>query len=185
MGFGELGAQGIEGGRALAKSLDERVFDDVEWRRSDAERLHQALAYLTKKKSAAGTLHAHGITADADTLAAWRSKTRTPDAEQQQRLQQAFRDLRRRNIAPYLTGVLNADGGTQIEIHPVDQETVEAAHRRNLRVRYKNVWRWDAVIASWARQDSLEMEHLWQDLMSEMESDHRSYYYVQHIGILG
>jgi hypothetical protein len=29
------------------------------------------------------------------------------------------------------------------------------------------------------------MEHLWQDLMSEMESDHRSYYYVRHIGICG
>ncbi|CAL9326199.1 hypothetical protein SUDANB135_07015 (plasmid) [Streptomyces sp. SudanB135_2055] len=29
------------------------------------------------------------------------------------------------------------------------------------------------------------MEHLWQDLMSDMDSDHRSYHYVRHIGILG
>ncbi|MDO0917831.1 hypothetical protein QQM39_45730 [Streptomyces sp. DT2A-34] len=185
MGFGELGAKGIEGGRALAESLDSRVFDDVEWRRSDEELLHQALGYLVKKKSAAAALHAHGIAADADTLAAWWSKTRTPDPEQQQLLQQAFRDLRRRNIAPYLTRLFNADGGTRIEIHPVNQEAVEARHRRDLRVRWKNIWRWNPIIAAWARQDSLEMEHLWQDLMSEMESDHRSYYYVQHIGIIG
>jgi hypothetical protein len=185
MGFGELGAQGIEGGRALAQSLDERVFDDVEWRRSDEERLDQALAYLTKKKSAAAALHARGITADAHLLAAWRSKTRTPDAEQQQLVQQAFRDLRRRNIAPYLTRLFNADGGTQIEIHPVNQKAVDARHRRNLRIRRKNIWRWNPVIAAWARQDSLEMEHLWQDLMSEMDSGHRSYHYVRHIGILG
>lgn len=185
MGHGELGAQGVEGGRALAESLDRRVFDDVEWRRSDEELLHQALDYLVKKKSAADALHAHGITADAGTLDAWRSKIPTPDPEEQQRLGQAFRDLRRRNIAPHLTRVLNANGGTRIEIHPVNQEAVEARHRRDLRVRWKNIWRWNTIIDTWARQDSLEMEHLWQDLMSEMESDHRSYYYVQHIGILG
>ncbi|NEB04248.1 hypothetical protein [Streptomyces sp. SID13726] len=185
MGFGELGAQGIEGGRALAESLDRRVFDDVAWRRGDEELLDQALAYLVKKKSAAAALHAHGITADAHLLAAWRSKTRTPDAEQRRLLQLAFRDLRRRNIAPYLTRLFNADGGTRIEIHPVDQEAVDARHRRDLRVRRKNIWRWNRVIAAWARQDSLEMEHLWQDLMSDMDSDHRSYHYVRHIGILG
>ncbi|CDR18141.1 hypothetical protein [Streptomyces iranensis] len=185
MGHGELGAQGVEGGRALAESLDRRVFDDVAWRRSDEELLQQALGYLVKKKSAADALHAHGITADVDTVAAWRAKVRTPGPEEQQRLQQVFKDLRRRNIAPYLTRVLNADGGTRIEIHPVDQESVEARHRRDLRVRWKNIWRWNAIIAAWARQDSLEMEHLWQGLMSEMESDHRSYYFVRHIGILG
>jgi hypothetical protein len=185
MGSGELGAQGVEGGRALSASLDRRVFDDVPWRRSDKELLHQALDYLVKKKSATSALHAHGVTADVETLIVWRSKTYTPDLEQQQRLQQAFRELRRRNIAPYLTRVLNADGGTRIEIHPVDQQAVEARHRRDLRVRWKNIWRWNKIIAVWVREDSLEMEHLWQDLMSEMESDHRSYYYVRHIGILG
>ncbi|MFC9104597.1 hypothetical protein ACFT08_26950 [Streptomyces rochei] len=43
MGFGELGAQGIEGGRALAESLDRRVINDVDWTRNDEELLHQAL----------------------------------------------------------------------------------------------------------------------------------------------
>ncbi|MGY3206319.1 hypothetical protein [Streptomyces sp. TE5632] len=185
MGFGELGAQGIEGGRALAESLDRRVFGDVDWTRNDEKLLHQALNYLVTKKSAAVALRAHGVTADAHTLAAWRSKSLTPEPQEQQLLQQAFRELRRRNIAPYLTRLFNADGGTQIEVHPVNQEAVEARHRRYLRARRKNIWRWSPIIAAWARQDSLAMEHLWQDLMSDMDSDHRSYHYVRHIGIIG
>lgn len=185
MGFGKLGAQGLEGGRVLSASLDQRVFDDVAWVRSDEERLHQALAYLTTRKSAPAALAAHGVTADARTLTAWRSSTRTPSVRQQALLQTAFRSLRRHNVAPYLTRVLNADGGTRIEIHPADQQNVEARHRRELRVRRKNIRRWNPIIAAWARQDSLEMEHLWQDLMSELDSDHRSYHYVRHIGICG
>lgn len=186
MGFGELGAQGVEGGRALAESLDRRTFEeDVNWRRSEAERLQQAVRYLTRVKSGPAALHAYGITADADTLTALLSEGSAPVPGQQQSLERAFRALRRRNVAPSLTRVLDANGGTQIEIFPVYQEGVQPKHRRDLRVRRKNIWRWKPFVQAWAHQDSLKMQDLWLDLISDMDSDHRSYQYVRYIGICG
>ncbi|MEU9015710.1 transcriptional regulator [Streptomyces sp. NPDC048479] len=185
MGFGELGAKGLEGGRALAASLDRRTFDDVAWVRSDEEHLQQAVKYLAAKTGAAAALQAHDITADPAALTAWRKGHRTPSPEEKQRLIPAFRDLRRRNIAPYLTRVLNADSGTRIEIHPVDQEVVETRHRRYLRVRLKNIYRWNAIGQAWAQQDFLLLEELWRDVISDMDSDYRKYEYVRHIGICG
>jgi hypothetical protein len=185
MGFGELGAKGLEGGRALAKSLDVRIFDDVAWTRSDQERLKQAVKYLSTRKGAAAALQAHHITADPAALAQLLAPDHVPGLDMQQRVQRAFRDLRRRNIAPWLTRYLNADGGTRIEIHPVNQESVEARYQRPLRVRNKNIYRWNPIVEAWARQDSLEMEHQWQWEISDLDSDHRSYAYVKHIGIIG
>ncbi|WP_157874522.1 hypothetical protein [Streptomyces sp. AcH 505] len=190
MGFGQLGAEGIEGGRALAESLDRRTFEyDVSWRRSEEERLAQAVKYLMTKKSGPDTLRAYGITADTGTLTALLSAEQTPVPGQQQRLEQAFRALRRHNVAPHLTGVLDrkrgARRGTRIEIHPVYQEGVQPSHRRDLRVRHKNIWRWKPIVQAWAAQDSLVMEDLWQELISDMDSDYRSYQYVGHIGICG
>lgn len=184
MGFGHLGARGVEGGRALAAGLEQRVFDDRAWH-DDVRRLRQAVRYLNTRAGGAAAMKAHDVTADPATLTAWLSRTLTPGPDQQQRLERAFRDLRRRNVAPYLTRVLNAGGGSRIEIHPVDQGGVDARHQRELRVRWKNVWRWNTIIKAWAREDSLEMEYLWQDLVSDMDSDHRSYHYVHHIGIRG
>jgi hypothetical protein len=185
MGFGQLGAQGVEGGRALAISLDRRTFDDVEWRRSDEEHLQRAVKYLARKAGGAGAMQAHGITADPVSLTDWLSQAHTPSPDRQQRLQLAFRELRRHNIAPHLTRVLNADGGTRIEIHPVDQEYVETRYVRYLRARNKNIYRWNAIVQAWARQDSMALEDLWQGVISDMDSDYRKYEYVEHIGILG
>ncbi|WNO62398.1 hypothetical protein RPQ02_40260 [Streptomyces sp. AM2-3-1] len=185
MGFGELGAKGIEGGRALAASLDRRVFDDVAWTRSEQERLKQAVKYLSVKKGAAAALQAHHITADPAALTQWLSPDHAPSLDVQQGVQHAFRDLRRRNIAPWLTRYLNAGRGTRIEIQPVDQEHVEARHRRPLRVREKNIYRWDPIVQAWASQDSLEMEHLWEWAISALGSDYHSYLYVERIGIFG
>ncbi|MEH0407452.1 hypothetical protein ACFY7V_33575 [[Kitasatospora] papulosa] len=185
MGFGELGAKGLEGGRALAKTLDVRVFDDVEWTRSAQERLEQAVKYLSSRKGAAAALQARHITTDPSALTQWLSMDHVPDLDTQQRVQHAFRDLRRRNIAPWLTRYLNANGGTRIEIHPVDQEGVEARHRRPLRVRNKNIYRWGPIVQAWASQDFLEMEHRWEWEISDLDSDHRSYAYVSHIGLFG
>lgn len=184
MGFGELGANGIEGGQALAVSLDARVFD-AGWTRSEQELLEQAVQYLSVKKGAAAALQAHSITTDPAALTAWLPPGQAPGSDVQQRVQQAFRDLRRRNVAPWLTRHLNAGGGTRIEIHPVDQERVEARHRRPLRVRKKNIYRWNPIVQAWASQDFLQMEHQWQQEISDLDSDYRSYQYVHHIGILG
>ncbi|WP_046498441.1 hypothetical protein [Streptomyces odonnellii] len=185
MGFGELGAKGLEGGRALAKSLDRQVFDDVAWTRSDQESLEQAVKYLSAKKGAAAALQAHHITGDPSALTRCLSTDHMPDLDVQQRVQLAFRGLRRRNIAPWLTRHLNAGGGTRIEIHPVHQEGVEARHRRPLRVRKKNIYRWGPIVQAWAGQNFLELEYQWEWQISDLDSDYRSYAYVSHIGLLG
>jgi hypothetical protein len=186
MGFGQFGAEGIEGGRALARSLDERTFDyDVGWWRSEEERLRRAVRYLTRKTGGSAALHAHGVQEDAGTLAAWLEEPAVPDADQRQRLEKAFRDLRRRNITPSVIRQLNARGGTRIEITPVAQEGVQDRHRRQLRLRVKNIYRWDDIVRAWAQQDSLQMEHLWADIIGDLDSDYRKYEYVSYIGICG
>ena len=186
MGFGQFGAEGAEGGRALAWSLDERTFDhDVEWRRSQEECLQRAVTYLTRKTGGPAALHAHGIEKDRGTLTAWLDGSAAPDTDQRRRLEEAFRELRRRNIAPSVTRQLNAKGGTRIQITPVAQDAVHDRHRRQVSHRVKNIYRWDAIVRAWAQQDSLRLEHLWMHIIGDLDSDYRKYEYVSYIGICG
>jgi len=186
MGFGHFGAEGVEGGRALARSLDERTFDyDVEWRRSEKECLKRAVTYLTRKTGGPAALQAHGVGEDPRTLTAWSEGTAAPEPDQRRRLEEAFRELRRRNIAPSLIRQLNAKGGTRVEITPVEQDAVQDRRRRVARHRVKNIYRWDDIVRAWAQQDTLRMEHLWMDIIGDLDSDYRKYEYVSYIGICG
>lgn len=186
MPSGLRGAEGLEGGRALAASLDQRTFeDDVDWRRSEAECLVRNLRYLLRKTGGPAAMEEYGLTAAPEALAAWLEGASTPFPEQERQLESAFRSLRRRNIAPSLTRTLDAGGGTRIQIAPVDQVGVEARYRRDLRVRYKNIYRWGPIVRAWAAQDSMELDQLWEEVITDMGSDYRKYQCVESISVLG
>lgn len=185
MGFGQFGAEGVKGGRALARSLDERTFDhDVEWRRSEEECLQRAVTYLTRKTGGPAALQAHGIQEDLGTLIAWLDGPAAPNTDQRRWLEEAFRDLRRRNIAPSLIHQLNARGGTRIEFTGAAQDAVQDRHRREERLRKKNIYRWDDIVHAWARQDWLLLQELWLDVIGDMD-DYSRYESVTYIGICG
>ena len=182
MGFGRLGAQGVPGAVALTATLDEIAQVTHPYRTPPPERLRDNLLYLTRSRTGYTFMQDCGIRMDRRMITAWLAEERTPAADQQQRLEDAFRLLRRRNMAPSMTRRLNAGGGTRVEIYPVDQSDVDDKHRRTARWRHKNIYRWDPIVAAWSRSDLQELTHRWHDVITDLDSDWRMYEYVTHIG---
>ncbi|MEU6325460.1 transcriptional regulator [Streptomyces sp. NPDC047009] len=137
---------------------------------------------MTRSRTGYAYMQDCGIRLDGRKIAAWLAEDRTPSPEQQMRLEEAFRRLRRRNMAPSLTRRLNTDGGTSVEIYPVDQSEVDPKHQRVARWRYKNIYRWDPIVAAWSRSDLHDLTHQWQYIISDLDSDWRQYEYVTHLG---
>lgn len=181
MGFGQLGAHGVPGAVALTTTLDDIAHVTDPYKTPD-ERLRRNLLYLTRSRTGYAYMQDCGIRLEHRKITAWLAEDRAPSAEQQRRLEDAFRLLRRRNMAALLTRRLNAGGGTLVEIHPVDQSAVNPEHQRVARWRHKNIYRWDGIVEAWARSDLPELAHRWQDVISDLDSDWRPYAYVTHLG---
>ncbi|MFK4189208.1 transcriptional regulator [Streptomyces sparsogenes] len=182
MGFGKYGAKGMHGATALAIALDRRAFEGDRWKTPE-EKLRRALIYLTRSGAGYRAMEDAGITADARTLSAWLSQMRNPNRDRQARLEAAYQTLRRRNIAPALTRQLNANGGTRIEIYPVDEAEVDVRHQRGAPWRHKNVYRWNPIVAAWSAGDGMRLATAWEDIINDLDSDWRRYEYVSHIGM--
>ncbi len=59
-----------------------------------------------------------------------------------ERIEQAYRAVRRENIAPYLTGLLNREGrGTRVEIPPLTRSQVDRPRQRGGRVSGSQLYR--------------------------------------------
>ncbi|MGX1886934.1 transcriptional regulator [Streptomyces sp. NPDC055287] len=181
MGFGRLGAQGVPAAVALTTTLDEIAGITHPYPTAEAG-CRRHLLYLTRSRAGYALMQHSGIRLDRRKIAAWLSEERSPRAEQRLRVEEAFRLLRRRNMAPSLTRRLNSDGGTRVEIYPVDQSKVDAKHQRAARWRRKNIYRWDPIVAAWSRSDLRDLTHQWQDVISDLDSDWRQYEHVTHLG---
>ncbi|MFD0391869.1 transcriptional regulator [Streptomyces nogalater] len=164
---------------ALSTTLDEiaQVTDPY---MTPSERLRRNLLYLTRSRTGYTFMQDCGIRMDRRMITAWLAEERHPRLEQQQRLENAFRLLRRRNMAP--TRRLNAGGGTRVEIYPVDQSKVDDKHRRTARWRHKNIYRWDPIVTAWSRSDLHALTHRWHDVITDLDSDWRMYEHVTHLG---
>lgn len=181
MGFGQLGARGVPGAVALTATLDEiaHVTDPY---KTPEECLRRNLLYLTRSRTGYAYMQDCGIRLDSRKITAWLAEDRSPNSAQQQRLEDAFRLLRRRNMAASLTRRLNAGGGTRVEIHHVDQSEVDEKHQRVARWRRKNIYRWDSIVQAWSRSDLRDLSHQWQYVITDLDSDWRQYEHVSHIG---
>ncbi|GCB88125.1 hypothetical protein SALB_00794 [Streptomyces noursei] len=181
MGFGRRGAQGVPGALALTATLDEisQVTDPY---KTSEDRLRRNLLYLTRSRIGYVYMQDCGVRLERRKITAWLAEDRTPSAEQQLSLEDAFRLLRRRNMAASLTRRLNADGGTRMEIYPVDQSGVDPKHQRVARWRRKNIYRWDGIVEAWSRSDLQDLTHQWEDVISDLDSDWRQYEHVTHLG---
>ncbi|MCX5000765.1 transcriptional regulator [Streptomyces longwoodensis] len=166
---------------ALNTTLDEIAQVTSRWI-TPTQRLRRNLLYLTRSRTGYTFMQDCGIRMDRQMITAWLAEERIPSPEQQRRLEDAFRLLRRRNMAPSMTRRLNARGGTRVEIYPVDQSDVDDKHRRTARWRRKNIYRWDPIVAAWSRNDLRELTHRWHDVITDLDSDWRMYEHVTHLG---
>lgn len=177
--FGKFGARGIKGHEAVARQLDALagyIATPITARRGLLARLH----YLTRTDHARASARAAGLTVTGRTLRAWLNGTRTPSRASLKAIEQAYRTVRRENVARYLLARLNR--GTRVEIHPLNQSQVDRPHQRALEYRSMNVRHWDRIVAAWAAGDDQELDDAWVDKVVDLGSQWGQYEYVTNIG---
>ncbi|WP_338703171.1 transcriptional regulator [Streptomyces sp. Q6] len=180
--FGKLGARGLKGHEAVARQLDRLagfVVTPVTARRGLLARLH----YLTRSDHARAAARAAGLTVTDRTLKAWLDGTRRPSVKNLARIEQAYRTVRRRNVARHLLARLNRAGrGTRVEIHPLNQSQVPRPHQRVVEFRALNVRHWDAVVAAWAASDDRALDDAWVEQIVDLGSQWGAYEFVTNVG---
>jgi hypothetical protein len=180
--FGKFGARGIKGHEAVARQLDALagyIATPVTARRGLLARLH----YLTRTDHAQAAARAAGLTVTGRTLRAWLNGTRTPSRKNLAAIEQAYRTVRRENVARHLTARLNRDGrGTRVEFHPLNQSQVGRPYQRPVEFRTMNVRRWDRIVAAWVDGDDQGLDDVWVDQLADLGSQWGQYEYVTNIG---
>lgn len=179
--FGKFGARGIKGSAAVARKLDELadgVVTPVTVRRGLMARLH----YLTRTDHSRRAARDAGLTVTDRTLKAWLEEKRRPSRANLERIDTAYRQVRRRNVARHLLRRLNADGGTRVEIHPLNQSQVPRPLQRIVEYRTMNVRRWDRIVETWASGDQQGLDDAWEDVIVDLGSQWGQYEYVTNIG---
>ncbi|MFD0396135.1 hypothetical protein ACFQ3Z_44480 [Streptomyces nogalater] len=115
---------------ALSTTLDEiaQVTDPY---MTPSERLRRNLLYLTRSRTGYTFMQDCGIRMDRRMITAWLAEERHPRLEQQQRLENAFRLLRRRNMAPTMTrrSTPGRDPGRDLPRRPEQGRRQAPAHR--------------------------------------------------------
>ncbi len=183
MDFGKYGAAGAPGGEALGVAMEGMVrgiSSPVDSERGLAARLN----YLTKSDAGYEAMDRAGVHVSPRTLMAWLAEERTPNKANLARLDAAYWDLRRRNVAADLKARLNNDGrGTRVEINPVNQRGVEQKYQRDLAPRSINVRGvWDRAVDAWMDDDLDELDAVWDEVLDLIGSDYDGYSYVSSIG---
>ncbi|MFF3974919.1 transcriptional regulator [Streptomyces rubiginosohelvolus] len=181
--FGKYGANGAPGGEALGIAVEGMVRGislPVDSERGLAARLN----YLTKSDAGYEAMDRAGVHVSPRTLMAWLAEERIPNKANLARLDAAYWDLRRRNVAPDLKARLNNNGrGTRVEINPVNQGGVEQKYRRDLAPRSVNVRGvWDRAVDAWMDDDQDELDAVWDEVLDLIGSDYDGYSYVSSIG---
>ncbi|MFF0744967.1 transcriptional regulator [Streptomyces sp. NPDC004111] len=180
--FGLFGASGIKGGDALARQLDRLaggIATPVTSRRGWSARLN----YLTRTAHARQAARDAGLTVTDRTLKAWQSGRQTPSRASLEKIERAYTQVRRQNVAAHLLKRLNREGrGTRMEIHPLNQSRVDQQLTRVVEFRTMNVRRWDSIVASWASGDIQGLDAAWDDTITDLGSNWGQYEFVTTVG---
>ncbi|WP_331747835.1 transcriptional regulator (plasmid) [Streptomyces sp. NBC_00984] len=181
--FGKFGARGIKGSDAVIRQLDDLVggiVTPVTAKRGLMARLH----YLTKTEHSLAAAKDAGLTVTDRTLQAWLEGTRRPSKANLERIDAAYRTVRRRNVARHLLARLNREGrGTRVEIHPLNQSQVARPLQRLVEYRTINVRRWDRIVEAWAAGDVQGLDDEWTtDVLPDLGSQWGQYEYVTNVG---
>ncbi|MER6066344.1 transcriptional regulator [Streptomyces sp. NPDC001792] len=183
LNFGAYGARGIKGYEAVARQLDALagfVATPITARRGLLARLR----YLTRSDQSRQAARAAGLTVIDRTLRAWLRGERNPSKRNLERIETAYRTVRRQNVSRYLLARLNREGrGTRVEFHPLNQSQVLRPRQRVVSYRTLNVRRWDRIVAAWAAGDAQALDDAWiYDAVVDLGSEWGQYEYVTNIG---
>ncbi|MFI9206503.1 transcriptional regulator [Streptomyces sp. NPDC053048] len=187
--FGKYGARGLKSSEAVAIQLDilaAGIASPVDSERGLAARLR----YLTGSAGGYEAMERAGISVSTRTLFGWLAETQTPNRANLEKIDNAYWDYRRRNVAKDLLKRLNAGGGTRVELSPIDQSAVPSVNRqgqppgrrRDIGHRSLNVRRWDEIVACWAEDDMDGLEDEWCDWLMDLGTDWGEYHYVSTVG---
>ncbi|MFJ2884086.1 transcriptional regulator [Streptomyces sp. NPDC086796] len=179
--FGKFGARGIKGSDAVARQLADLadgIVTPVTVKRGLMARLH----YLTRTDHSRRAARDAGLTVTDRTLKAWLDERRRPSNANLDRIDAAYRQVRRQNVARHLLRRLNDGGGTRVEIHPLNQSQVPRPLQRMVEYRTMNVRRWDRIVESWAAGDHQGLDDAWEDVIVDLGSQWGQYEYVTNIG---
>ncbi|MFE9126458.1 transcriptional regulator [Streptomyces sp. NPDC003328] len=180
--FGAYGARGVKGSEAVARQLDTLaggIATPVTTRRGLLARLH----YLTRTEHARAAAREAGLTVTDRTLKAWLAGGRSPSRPNLERIETAYRAVRRHNVARYLLGRLNREGrGTRVELHPLNQSQVPRPRQRFVEFRTLNVRHWDAIVRAWTESDLQALDDAWTDQIVDLGSQWGQYEYVTNVG---
>ncbi|WP_431782415.1 transcriptional regulator [Streptomyces chumphonensis] len=183
MNLGHYNAHGIPGADALGAGIERMVTGITS--PPDSERgIAARLRYLTTSPAGYAAIERAGINVTPRTLFAWLAEERLPNRANQQRLDAAYWDLRRHNVAADLKHRLTTRGGTRIEIDPVDQTRVDPRHRRDLQTRRLTVRprHWDVAVDAWLNDDAETLDAVWDEVIQDLGSEYDSFAYVSSIG---
>ncbi|MGW8984635.1 hypothetical protein ACWGQ9_18470 [Streptomyces parvus] len=179
------GAQGMSGAQALASELDRIARDGGIATPVTAKRgLSARLRYLSSGPGR-HVLARHGVSARL--LRSWNRGVR-PSRAKLEAVDQAYQEHRRANLvrSGALKRLLDNNGrGRRIEIYPVDQTAVDEKRRRptvterSVQARYI----WDDAVDAWSRGDVGALDEIWDDVITDLDSDYAAYAYVGSIGI--
>ncbi|MET9208249.1 transcriptional regulator [Streptomyces bacillaris] len=184
MEFGKYGAAGAPGAEALGIAMEgmvQGISSPVDSERGFFARIR----YLTKSDAGYEAMDRAGVHVTPRTLMAWLAEERMPRSKAMlARLDAAYWDLRRRNVATDLKNRLNNNGrGTRVEINPVNQTGVDRKHRRDLAPRSVNVRGvWDRAVDAWMDDDLAELDAVWDEILDLIGSDYDGYSYVSSVG---
>ncbi|MFF0559318.1 hypothetical protein ACH4ZU_09700 [Streptomyces sp. NPDC020472] len=178
---------GMKGGEALILELNRIVHTSgiaspVTSRRGLAARLR----YLDSPAGRA-ELKAQGVS--LRTIRTWmRAKGQvSPTPASRERIDAAYWHRRRENLirSGWLVKHLDNKGrGRRMEIYPVDQTRVEEKYRRDLNTRTVTVrYIWADLVDAWASRDANLVDEIWDDVISDLDSDYNAYAYVSSVGI--
>ncbi|MFJ8856328.1 transcriptional regulator [Streptomyces sp. NPDC102437] len=179
--FGKYGARGLGSHELVAQQLD-RLAGGIASPVDSDRGLAARLRYLTASAPGYEAMDRAGIAVSRRTLFGWLAETQIPTRANLQRIDTAYWDYRRRNVAQDLLRRLNAGGGTRVEISPVDQSGVRQARQRDIRHRSLVIRRWDEIVACWAEDDMDALEDEWCDWLMDIGTDWGEYHYASAVG---
>ncbi|MEV7174052.1 hypothetical protein AB0O18_30680 [Streptomyces sp. NPDC093224] len=178
-------ARGMKGGEALILELNRIVQSSGIVSPATSRRgLTARLRYLD---SPAGrqALTEQGITPRL--LRSWTRGKATPSPASRERIDAAYWWRRRENLirSGWLVRHLDNDGrGSRMEIYPVDQSHVDTKYSRPLSDRSITVrYIWPDLVQAWADRNEAIVDEIWDDVITDLDSDYAAYAYVSSIGI--
>ncbi|MFJ3638001.1 hypothetical protein [Streptomyces sp. NPDC090112] len=183
--WGKHDARGMKGGEALILELNRIVHSSgivspVTSRRGLAARLR----YLDSPAGRAA-LAEQGVTPRS--LRAWTRGKATPSVASRERIDAAYWWRRRENLirSGWLVRHLDNNGrGSRMEIYPVDQSHVDSKYSRPLSDRSITVrYIWPDLVQAWADRDEAMVDEIWDDVITDLDSDYAAYAYVSSVGI--